>query len=58
MNKSQLTIFKEYEFDKPLIHKIDSIFDNCLKDCHKESLHTLYINMHMILNLETLDKLK
>ena len=29
MNKNQLTVVKEYEFDKPLIHKIDSIIDNC-----------------------------
>ena len=27
-------IVKEYEFDKPLIHKIDSIIDNCIRDCH------------------------
>ena len=27
-------IVKEYEFDKPLIHKIDSIIDNCIIDCH------------------------
>ena len=34
MNKDQLTIVKENEFDKPLIHKIDSINDNCIRDCH------------------------
>ena len=34
MNESQLTIFKEYEVDKPLIHKIDSIFDDCIRNCH------------------------
>ena len=27
---------KEYEFDKPLIHKIDSIIGNCIADCHNE----------------------
>ena len=34
MNENQLTIVKEYEFDKPLIHKIDSIFDYCYRGCH------------------------
>ena len=34
MNKTQLTIAKEYEFNKPLIHKIDSRFDNCSRDCN------------------------
>ena len=32
MNENQLTIVKDYEFDKPLIHKLDSIFDNCYRD--------------------------
>ena len=31
---------KEYEFDKPLIHKIDSIIDNCIRDCHYKYFHT------------------
>ena len=33
-------IVKEYEFDKPLIHKIDSIIDNCIRDCHYKYFHT------------------
>ena len=36
MNKNQLTIVKEYEFDNPLIHKIDSIIDNSIRDCHNK----------------------
>ena len=40
MNGNQLTFFKKCEFDKPLIHKIDSIIDNCSKDCHKRFFHT------------------
>ena len=40
MNKNQLTIGKEYEFDKPLIHKIDSIIDKCCRDCHNSYFHT------------------
>ena len=40
MNKNQLTIVKEYIFDNPLIHKIDSIIDNCYRDCHKKYFHT------------------
>ena len=40
MNENQLAIVKEYEFDKPLIQKIDSIIDNCYRDCHKKYFHT------------------
>ena len=40
MNKNQLTIVKEYIFDNPLIHKIDSIIDNCYRDCHNKYFHT------------------
>ena len=36
MNENQLTIVKEYEFDKPLIEKIDCVIDNCYRDCHKK----------------------
>ena len=40
MNANQLTIVKEYEFDNPLITKIDSIIDNSIRDCHKKYFHT------------------
>ena len=40
MSKSQLTIVKEYEFSKPLIHKTDSIIDNCYRNCHNIYYHT------------------
>ena len=40
MNENQLTIVKEYEFDKPLIQKIDSILDNCYRDRHDNYFHT------------------
>ena len=33
-------IVKEYEYDKPLIQKIDSIIDNCIRDCHNKYFHT------------------
>ena len=29
-------IVKDYELDEPLIHKIDSIIDNCIRDCHNK----------------------
>ena len=38
-NKNQLAIVKEYEFDKRLISKIDSIIDNCYRDCHNKYFH-------------------
>ena len=33
-------IVKEYEFDKPLIQKIDSIIGDCIRDCHHKHFHT------------------
>ena len=33
-------IVMEYEFDKPLIHMIDSTIDNCIRDCHHKYFHT------------------
>ena len=33
-------IVKEFEFIKPLIHKIDSIIDKCIRDCHNKYFHT------------------
>ena len=40
MNENQLTIVKEYEFDKPLIQKIDSVIDNCYGDCYSKYYRT------------------
>ena len=38
---------KEYEFDKALFHKMDSIIDNCIRHCHNKHFHTFvykYVN--------------
>ena len=41
INENQLTIVKEYESEKkPATHKIDSIIDNCIRDCHNKHFHT------------------
>ena len=40
MNKNQLTFIKDYKFNNPLIQKIDSIFDDCIRDCHNNYFHT------------------
>ena len=40
MNENELFVVKEYEFDNPLITKIDSIIHNCYRDCHNEYYHT------------------
>ena len=40
MNENQLTIVKEYEFNDPLIQKIDSLFDNSIRGRHNEYFHT------------------
>ena len=31
---------KEYEFNNPLSHKIDSLIDNSIRDCHNKYFHT------------------
>ena len=31
---------KQYEFDNPLIQKIDSLIDNCIRDCHNKYFYT------------------
>ena len=52
-------IVKEYEFDKPPIQQIDSIFDDCIRDCHHKYFHTFDhkcecdINFTNIANKET-----
>ena len=33
-------IVKKYEFDNPLIQKIECIIDNCIRDCHDEYFYT------------------
>ena len=41
MDENQLTKIEEYESIKPLIHKIDSIIDNCYKYlCLDKYFHT------------------
>ena len=40
MNENQLTVAKEYEIIKPLIHKTDFIIDNCIRGCHTKYFHT------------------
>ena len=36
----EIVIVKKYEIDNPLIQKIDSIIDDCNKDCHNKYFHT------------------
>ena len=40
INENQLTIAKEYEFNNPLIQKIDSLIDKSIKDCHNKNFQT------------------
>ena len=40
MNENELYVVKEYNFDSPLITKIDSLIDNCYRDCHNKYFHT------------------
>ena len=34
INENQLTIAKENEYDKPLIHKLNNVTDNVIRDFH------------------------
>ena len=40
MNENELYVVKKYRFDNPLITNIDSIIDNCYRDCHNNLFHT------------------
>ena len=40
MNENEIYVVKEYNFDNPPITKIDSIIDNCIRDCHNKYFHT------------------
>ena len=40
MNENQLTIVKNYEFNNPLIRKIDSLIDISIRDCHHKYFRT------------------
>ena len=32
MNENELCVVKEYKFNNPVFHKIDSIIDGCYRD--------------------------
>ena len=61
MDENRLTIVKEYEFDNPLIQRIDSLIDSSIRDCHHKYFHTFdYIceydlNFTNITNNETVN---
>ena len=40
INENQLSIVKEYDFDEPKFHKVDSIVDKVVEDCHNKYFHT------------------
>ena len=40
IDENQLIIVMEYEFDKPLFQKRDSLIDNSIRDCHDSDFHT------------------
>ena len=61
VNANQLTIVKEYEYDKPPIQKIDPLIDNSIRDCHHKCFHTIDqiceydLNFTNIVNNETVN---
>ena len=43
MNENQLAFVKEYKFDNPPIHKIDSIIDKYYRNCHRNFFSYIWI---------------
>ena len=39
MNENELYVVKEYEFDNPILKKIDSTIESCFTDCHNNYFH-------------------
>ena len=54
-------IVEEYDFDKPLIQKTDSLIVNCIRNCHDKYFHTFdhiceyLLNFTNITNNETVN---
>ena len=48
-------IVKKYDFDEPHIQKIDSITDNCIRDCHHKHFHTFDHTCEYDLNFTNTD---
>ena len=40
MNENQLTVVKEYNYDKTLFQKIGCLRDSCSRDCHNKYFPT------------------
>ena len=63
MNENELYVVKEYKFDTPLFHKIDSIIVGCYRDCLNTYFHTFkyvciyYIKLSNITNNEIINLL-
>ena len=52
MKENQLTIVRKYKINKPLIHRRDSIVDNCYRDCHDKIFLQLNRDVYMTLILK------
>ena len=50
MNENQLTIVKEYEFDKPDVHEIDFFLDFIIEDCRNKYFHTFELRFVFDIN--------
>ena len=50
MNENQLTIVKEYDFNKPGIHEIDYLLEDIIKDCRNRYFHTFKFKLVFEIN--------
>ena len=58
INENQLSVVKEYDFNEPKFHKLDSIIDKVVEDCHNKCIYDIkftYIDNERV-NLTIADK--
>ena len=56
MNENEIYIVEDYLFDNLLITEIDSILDNCFKDCHNKYFHTFNHECIYVIKLTNITK--
>ena len=56
INENELKVVKKYEYDTPLITKIDSIIDESIRDCYNKYFHNTFdINYEYDLNFTNIN---
>ena len=58
MNETQLTIVKEDEIIEPNFDRVVSTVDNCIRDCHNKSFHTVEVKCVYEINYTNTGKIE